>query len=135
MQHLTTVKHLLLYNMYSVLWKIYHDDVHTAWFSNHLTKASPCSFLWRHHRLTISRSRSCSRPPISPRLALPEFSLSSLAETHQTKPQVAGGATPSCFFGATSSCLFFAATSMLALVLIMLQLDLETLPNSKGKLV
>ena len=31
--------------MYSVLWEIYHDDVHTAWFSNHLTKASPCSFL------------------------------------------------------------------------------------------
>ena len=57
------------------------------------------------------------------------LSLSSLAETHLTKPQVAGGATPSCFFGATSSCLFFAATSMLALVLITLQLDLDTLPH------
>ena len=56
------------------------------------------------------------------------LSLSSLAETHLTKPQVSGGATPSCFFGATSSCLFFAATSMLALVL-MLQLDLDTLPH------
>ena len=56
------------------------------------------------------------------------LSLSSLAETHQTKPQVAGGATPSRFFGAPSSCLFFAATSMLALVL-MLQLDLDTLPH------
>ena len=31
--------------MYSVLSRIYHDDVPTAWFSNHLSKASPCSFL------------------------------------------------------------------------------------------
>ena len=105
--------------MYSVLSRIYHDDVHTAWFSNHLTKALPCSFLWRHHRLTYSRSRSCSRTTLSPRLAQPEFSLSSLPGTHQTKPQVSGGATPSCFSG--------AATPMLALVLFfMLQLDLDS---------
>ena len=47
---------------------------------------------------------------------------------HQTKPQDSGGATPSCFSG--------AATPMLALVLFfMLQLDLDTLPHTKGKLV
>ena len=55
-------------------------------------------------------------------------SLSLLAGGHQTKPQDSGGATPSCFSG--------AATPMLALVLFfMLQLDLVTLPYTKGKLV
>ena len=64
-----------------------------------------------------------------PRLALSRvLSLSLLAGGHQTKPQVSGGATPSCFSG--------AATPMLALVLFfMLQLDLDTLPYTKGKLV
>ena len=31
--------------MYSVSLEIYHHDVHTGWFYNHLTKALPCSFL------------------------------------------------------------------------------------------
>ena len=43
--------------MYSSTLEIYHHDVHTGWFYNHLTKALPCSFLWRHHLLPNSRPR------------------------------------------------------------------------------
>ena len=63
-----------------------------------------------------------------PRLALSRVLSLSSGWRHQTKPQDSGGATPSCFSG--------AATPMLALVLFfMLQLDLDTLPHTKGKLV
>ena len=58
---LATVKQLLTENndimCTASLWKIYHHDVHTGWFYNHLTKVPPCSFLWRHHLLPNSRPR------------------------------------------------------------------------------
>ena len=96
--------------MYSVLSRIYHHYVHTGWFFNHLTKASPCSFLWRHHLLTTRDQESCSRTTSPQDWRYPEFSTSLLAGAH-TKPnhyQDWRGATPGCFF--------CEATSLLVLV-------------------
>ena len=60
--------------MYSSTLEIYHHDVHTGWFYNHLTKALPCSFSWRHHLLTTRDQESCSKTHFSKTGADPEFS-------------------------------------------------------------
>ena len=60
--------------MYSVSLEIYHHDVHTGWFYNHLTKALPCSFSWRHHLLTTQTKNPVPKHT-SPRLAQTPSSL------------------------------------------------------------
>ena len=113
---LATVKQLLTENndimCTASLWKIYHHDVHTGWFYNHLTKALPCSFLWRHHLLTTRDQESCSRTTSPQDWRYPEFSTSLLAGAH-TKPNLEDwrGATPSCFFSVATSLLVPGPTS------------------------
>ena len=72
--------------MYSAIMEIYHDDVHTAWFSNHLIKACALFILVEAPPFSKLETKNPVPEHFFPRLALPRVLSSLLAGTHQTQP-------------------------------------------------